>query len=66
MGFDTQYQRAGKEDEESLIMYLTGKINYVGQVSSGKGKKLRGVFDVAFQSWKDEKKTREKEEGAPA
>ncbi len=56
-GMETQFVRAGKSDTESLITYLRGKINHIGQVHQERGNKLKEEFEVALKNYRD------KEEG---
>lgn len=46
-GFETQYQRAGKDDVDSFVAWLRGKINWVNQINPDKGAKLLLEFDAA-------------------
>ena len=55
-GFDTQYQKAGKDNSNELISWLTGKANYVHQINPDKGARLLHELDVALQVRKEEKK----------
>jgi hypothetical protein len=48
-GFDTQFQRAGKENVAQLQDYLQGKANYIKQINPEKGARLLHELNVAMK-----------------
>jgi hypothetical protein len=54
-GFDTQYQRAGKESVAELLTWLKGKANYVQQINPDRGARLLHELKIAEQVYEEEK-----------
>lgn len=53
-GFDTQYKKAGKENIEELITWVTGKANYVYQINPDRGARLLHELKVALKVREEE------------
>jgi len=52
-GFDSQAEKAGKENGGALQTWLRGKINYMNQINPYKGAKLLAEFNVAVKRHKE-------------
>lgn len=53
-GFNTQYRKAQKENEEELISWLKGKVNYVQQINPDRGARLHHELTIALKVREEE------------